>query len=225
MQKRTSWNQNNKYIHKSRKKIIDTVFGREDNTKRTFGYEGETEENVKREVGEIWTDKDGKTWEQKEGFKVSVSQFDDVRQYLQKLNTCSNESCKTIQYSHVDKKVLRKTGMCLNCLQEFETQLKIDGVFGYYEDYKMTRNKLAFAKEMKQRFEDALNSVTDELQMVMEDGSIHKWHWDVDIDKVKKDLQKDIKDAEESIKALIERKELLEQELTKLNYEKLIVKF
>ena len=89
----------------------------------------------------------------------------------------------------------------------------------------MTRNKLAFAKEMKQRFEDALNSVTDELQMVMEDGSIHKWHWDVDIDKVKKDLQKDIKDAEESIKALIERKELLEQELTKLNYEKLIVKF
>jgi hypothetical protein len=225
MQKRTSWNQNNKYIHKSRKKIIDTVFGREDNTKRVFGYDGEIEENVKREVGEIWTDKDGKTWEQKEGFKVSVSQFDDVRQYLQKLNTCSNESCKTIQYSHVDKKVLRKTGMCLNCLQEFETQLKIDGVFGYYEDYKMTRNKLAFAKEMKQRFEDALNSVTDELQMVMEDGSIHKWHWDVDIDKVKKDLQKDIKDAEESIKALIERKELLEQELTKLNYEKLIVKF
>lgn len=52
MQKRTSWDQKNKYIHKSRKKIIDTVFGREDTTKHTFGYEGENEDGVKRKVGE-----------------------------------------------------------------------------------------------------------------------------------------------------------------------------
>ncbi len=55
MAKRTSWDQKNKSIHKSRKKIIDTVFGREDNTQHTFGYEGEAEQ--KHDVGDIWTDK------------------------------------------------------------------------------------------------------------------------------------------------------------------------
>lgn len=225
MQKRTSWDQNNKYIHKSRKKIIDTVFGREDNTKRTFGYDGEKEENIKREVGDTWTDKDGKTWEQKEGFKVQVSKFDEVREYLQKLNTCANESCKTIQYTHVDKRVIKKTGMCLDCLQEFETNLKMDGTYPYYEDYKLTRNKLAFSKEMKQRFEEALNSVQKEFEMVMEDGRLEKWTWDVDIEKVREDIVTDIKNAQEAIDTLIERKALLEEELIKRNHEELVVKY
>ena len=58
MAKRKSFDEKNKNIHKSRKLIIDTVFGREDNTQRVFGYEKETEQ--KREVGEKWTDSDGK---------------------------------------------------------------------------------------------------------------------------------------------------------------------
>jgi len=86
MAKRTSWDQKNKHIHKSRKKIIDTVFGREDNTQSTFGYEGEIEQT--HEIGDVWTDKDGKTWEQKDGYKISVTKFDDVREYLKKITTC-----------------------------------------------------------------------------------------------------------------------------------------
>ena len=64
MAKRKSWDEKNKYIHPSRKKIIDTVFGREDNTQRVFGFEGEADK--KREVGERWVDENGKEWEQKE---------------------------------------------------------------------------------------------------------------------------------------------------------------
>ena len=79
MQKRTSWDQKNKHIHKSRKKIIDTVFGREDNTQRVFGFEKEGEK--KREVGERWVDENGKEWEQKDGYKSVVSKFEDLREY------------------------------------------------------------------------------------------------------------------------------------------------
>ena len=118
MAKRKSFDEKNKNIHKSRKLIIDTVFGREDNTQRVFGYEKETEQ--KREVGEKWTDSDGKEWEQKEGYKTNVSVMDDVRAFLNKLNTCSTEECKTISYDRIDKKTIRKTGMCLDCLQNFE---------------------------------------------------------------------------------------------------------
>ena len=107
MAKRKSFEEKNKHIHKSRKLIIDTVFGRTDDNQSTFGYEKEVDR--KREVGEIWTDGDGKEWEQKDGYKISVSQLDDVRNYLQKLNNCQSEGCKTIKYSNADKKLIIKT--------------------------------------------------------------------------------------------------------------------
>ncbi len=221
MAKRKSFNEKPKGVHKSRKLIIDTVFGREDNTQRVFGYEKETE-SVKRQVGEIWTDDSGKTWEQKEGFKVSVSKFDEVREYLQKLNTCANKECKTIKHTHIDKRVLKKTGMCLACLHQYEEAIKVDGTYPYYQDYKITRNKLAYLKELKQRFEEAYNSVKKEFDVVTEKGDFEKWTWDVDIEKVKTDLQNDIKNANESIEVLIERKTLLEEELKKRNHSELI---
>ena len=58
MAKRKSFDEKSKGMHKTRKLILDTVFGREDKSQRVFGYEKETE--TKREVGEKWTDSDGK---------------------------------------------------------------------------------------------------------------------------------------------------------------------
>ena len=114
MAKRTSFEQKNKHIHKSRKVIIDTVFGRTDDNQNVFGYEKEAEK--KREVGEVWVDSDGKEWEQKEGFKINTTKMDEIRDYLKKITTCSSEDCKTIQYSNADKKLIAKTGLCTTCL-------------------------------------------------------------------------------------------------------------
>lgn len=222
MAKRKSFEEKNKYIHPTRKKIIDTVFGREDSTQRVHGYEGEVE--TKRAVGEIWTDKEGKKWEQKEGYKISVSQLDDVRAYLEKLNTCSAEDCTTIQYGQADKKLIRKTGLCSNCLAKMETKLRIDGTYPFYVDYKITRNQIAYIKDLKMRFEDALSGLSKTLEFVNEDGRIEKWNYDTDIDKVKEDLQKDIDGATEAIEALLERKAALENKLCELNHPELIKK-
>jgi hypothetical protein len=220
MAKRKSFDEKSKGMHKSRKLIIDTVFGRTDNTQRVHGYEGEVEQ--KREVGEVWTDKDGKEWEQKDGFKINRSKMDDVREYLSKLNTCSAKDCETIQYSNADKKLIRKTTLCSNCLSKLETQLKIDGTYPYYEDYKISRNQLAYVRDLKMRFEDALAGVTKQFEFVNEDGSINNWQWDIDLDKVKEDLQKDIDGASEAIEALLERKAALENKLLELNHPELI---
>ncbi len=220
MAKRKSFEEKNNYIHPSRKLIIDTVFGREDNIQRVHGYEGEAES--KREVGEIWTDKEGKTWEQKDGYKISLSQMDDVRQYLEKLNNCQADDCKTIQYSNADKKVIRKTGLCVTCLRKMEHTLREDGTFPFYEDYKITNNQLSYVIDLKAQFEEALSGVSQTLEFVNEDGTIQKWHYEVDIDKVKEDLQKDIDGATEAIEALLERKAALEDKLRELNHSELI---
>lgn len=222
MAQRKSFDEKSKGMHKSRKLIIDTVFGRTDNNQTQFGYEGEAEK--KREVGEIWTDKDGKEWEQKEGYKTNVTRMDDIRAYLDKLSNCSKKDCTIVQYSSADKKLIRKTGMCATCLAKFEQGLKDDGTYPFYEDYKVTRNKLAYVRELKDRYEEALGGVSKQIEFLNEDGTLQTWTWDVDIEKVKTDLQKDIDGAYEAIELLIHRKTLLEEKLTELNHSELIKK-
>jgi hypothetical protein len=207
MAKRKSFDEKSKGMHKSRKLIIDTVFGRQDNTQRVFGYEKEVEQ--KREVGERWTDKDGKEWEQQDGFVSAVTQMDDIRKYLDKLNTCSNTECQTMKPSMADK---------------IETDLKNDGTYAFYEDYKVTLNKLGFARDVKAQYEEALLGIKQQIEQVTEDGRVEKWTWDIDIEKVKQDLRNDINGAYEAIELLIERKRLLEEKLVELNHPELIKK-
>lgn len=221
MQKRTSWDQKNKHIHKSRKKIIDTVFGREDNTQRVFGYE-KVEDTTKREVGDRWVDSDGKEWEQREGYKSAVSTFDDVREYLKKLSTCKSEDCKTQTYSPADKKMIVRAGFCVDCNQKYEQKLKDDGTYPFYEDYKITCNKLGYLRDYKQQCEDNLKYISKDFQMVYENGHVENWKWDIDINKVKQDLKNDIDNSYEALELLLQRKLLLENKLRELNHPEII---
>jgi hypothetical protein len=220
MAKRTSFDQKAKGIHKSRQKIIDTVFGREDNTQRTFGYEGEVEPD--RNVGDIWTDKDGKTWQQREGYKISVTKFDDLREYLKTITTCSGKECNTDKYNYVDKKLIAKTGMCLDCTQKYEQSLRNDGTWPFYEDYKITCNKLSFAIEIKDKYEEAYRDISNRIQMVNEDGTISEWVWDIDINVVKDDIKKDLDNTIDAIKKLKSRKRRLEKKLKELGHPEII---
>jgi hypothetical protein len=222
MAKRKSFDEKAKGIHKSRKLIIDTVFGRTDNTQRVFGYDGEVKE--KREVGEKWTDKEGKEWEQQEGFVSAVTQMDDIRKYLDKLNTCSNSDCPTTKPSMADKRLIRKTGLCIVCLAKQETELKMDGTYPFYEDYKITLNKLGFVRDTKAQYEEALLGIKQQIEQVTEDGRVEKWTWDIDIEKVKADLRQDIDGAYNAIEELLLRKIELEKKLVELNHPELIKK-
>lgn len=221
MAKRKSFEEKNNYIHPTRKKIIDVAFGREDNNQRVHGYESE---ETKRQIGEVWTDVNGVTWEQKDGYKSSVTKMDDVRQYLNKLSTCSIEECQTVSYSKIDKKLIRKTGKCLDCLQKYEFQLKKDGTYAYYEDYKITCNMLSHATDNKIKYETALDDITNKVSFVNETGEIENWKWDIDIEKVKEDLKKDIEDISLVIEGLTERKVALEEKLVELNHPEIIIK-
>ena len=220
MTKRKSFDEKNKHIHKSRKLIIDTVFGRTDDNQNVFGYEKADE--TKKEVGEIWVDEAGNEWEQKEGFKINTTKLDDAREYLKKLTTCSSENCGTIQYSNADKKLIVRTGYCVTCMRKIEQSLREDGSWVFYEDYRITLNKLDFVRDTKSQLEEAFNSVTQQIQMLNEDGSFSKWQWDIDIEKVKVDLKTDIDGAYDAIDALLERKLALEDKLRELNHSELI---
>lgn len=220
MAKRKSFEEKNKHIHKSRQLIIDTVFGNTDDNQNVFGYEKEVEQ--KREVGEKWTDTNGVEWEQKDGFKTNLTKMDEVRAYLQKISRCSSEDCKTIKYSTADKKAIVKTTLCLECLAKQESVLRKDGTWPFYEDYKITLNKLGYVRDLKVQYEEALQGIKQQVEMVNENGTISNWQWDIDIEKVKEDIRTDIDGAYDAIEALLERKLALEEKLVELNHSELI---
>ena len=220
MAKRKSFEEKNKHVHKSRQLIIDTVFGRTDNNQNVFGYEKETEQA--RKVGETWVDADGIEWEQKDGYKINSTKMDDARAYLKKLTSCSSENCQTIQYSSADKKLIVRTGHCVVCTRKIEQSLREDGTWPFYEDYRITLNKLDFVRDTKSQLEEALTGVKQQLDMLNEDGTYSKWQWDIDIEKVKSDLKNDIEGAYDAIEALLERKLALENKLREMNHSELI---
>jgi hypothetical protein len=220
MAKRKSFEEKNKHIHKSRQLVIDTVFGRTDDNQTTFGYEKEADK--KREIGEKWVDSDGVQWEQKDGFRTNLTKMDGVREFLQKISRCSSPECKTVKYSTADKKAIVKTTMCLDCLSKVETKLRVDGTWPFYEDYKITLNKLGYIRDIKSQMEEALLGIKQQVEMVNENGTISKWQWDIDIEKVKEDIKKDIDGAYDTIEALLERKLALEEKLIELNHSELI---
>ena len=79
-----------------------------------------------------------------------------------------------------------------------------------------------FVRDTKSQLEEAFSSVTQQIEMVNENGTISKWQWDIDIDVVKADLQKDIDSSYEAIELLLIRKMELENKLQELNHSELI---
>ena len=58
--------------------------------------------------------------------------------------------------------------------------------------------------------------------MINEDGTISEWKWDIDINKVKADIETDIEGATTAIELLLQRIKLLEDKFIELNHPELI---
>lgn len=183
------------WVHPSRKKVLDTLYGR-DQSNTVVGWEAQ---NVERKVGDRWIDKDGKEWEQCEGFKMRVTQLDAAREYTNSLNNCKASDCKTIHKTRIHKKFIRQTGYCLDCLVEREGKLRLSGVYENYEFWKMNTQSLNKLKDDLIRFEQARKDVETVPVIVNSDGTIEKWNLPDNIEQVKIDMDKDIENIKELI--------------------------
>jgi hypothetical protein len=183
------------WMHPSRKKILDVMHGRESGT-ATVGWDKVKE---KKEVGDRWFDANGKEWEQHEGFKSAVTQYDEAREYLDTLNTCKSKECKTFNPKGANLRFIKQSGYCINCLVDREAKLRAEGIYQNYEYWKMNSQALGTIKDDLARFEQARKDADTVPTIVNEDGSIEKWSIDGDIEKVKRDLDSDIAGLNELI--------------------------
>ena len=196
-----------KFMHPTRRKLVNMVLTGgeyEKDTQISFANtDNAAENNRKREIGEKWTDSEGKIWEQKEYGKVRINELSetmaDVRAYLDKLNSCSSEDCNTIKLSRADKKLISKTGYCATCLAKKELLIKHDGLWEEYEHYKMLSNIISQGKDILEKLHQAYKDAKQEYEYVHEDGKIEKWVLEKDVNELKAEILTDITKYEEEI--------------------------
>jgi len=183
------------WMHPSRKKILDVMHGR-DSGNATVGWDKAKE---KKEVGDRWFDANGKEWEQHEGFKIAVTQYDDARTFLDTLNVCKSKECKTFNPKGANLRFIKQSGYCINCLVEREAKFKVAGLYDNYQYWKMNLKALGILKDDLASFEQARRDVETVPGIVNEDGTIEKWNLPSNIEQIKADMDSDIENIKELI--------------------------
>jgi len=215
---------NKKFMHPTRRKLVDMVMHGAEYEKESFiSFSGADKEIIKRKVGEKWTDGDGKSWEQLEAGKVQTSELGDImadaRAYLDKLNTCKSDNCKTIKIGRVDKKLISKTGYCLHCLTLREAQIKVDGLWESYEDYKIYSNMIAHGTDIVAQFKQAYRDAKQTYEVVQEDGKIETWSMERDVEELKAEILLEIVKFEGEIEQATKLRNEAYDKLKNKNYD------
>ena len=215
---------NKKFMHPTRRKLVDMVLtGGEYQKETQISFSGADKKKIKREVGDKWTDDNGKSYEQYEAGKIETSELGDtmaeVRAYLDKLNTCKSENCKTIKIGRVDKKLISKTGYCLHCLALREAEIKYDGLWKEYEDYKIYSNMIAHGNDIVSQFKQAYKDAKQTYEVVQEDGKIETWSMERDVEELKAEILLDIVNFEKEIEQATKLRNEAYDKLKDKNYD------
>lgn len=172
---------------------------------KVHGYEGEVEELVIRQPGEIWTDKDGKEWKQVgSNSKVRTeTMMDKVRKSLREAPNCPKKMCTADPTKNLDKRMLALKGMCFDCVHEYEKKLKDEGKYEAYEKKTMLENEKSFLLDAKMKMAESKHYIENDPQFLNEDGSLEQWNIP-DKDELKKNLESDMEELESRLKEVEE---------------------
>ena len=142
--------------------------------------------------GDVW-EESGKRWTIKNGIKQTITKLDNLKKLVVLPLTCPN--CKTPFKAHdVNKKMYSIHGMCLNCVTEMETRLKIEGKYSEYEKNILNQNKNASLEEFEMGLEAWLK---ENDSFVTEAGDVESWG---KVDKTK--MYEEIKSNIEKLKKI-----------------------
>lgn len=179
------------------------------------GYTGDANKYIIRKEGETWTDASGKQWIHQNGVTKTVTRVMDIirEEINQKCTKCSRE----IRWgSRQDSKMHSKTGMCMDCLIEEETQMRVQGKYKAYEKKKMLNNELAHLKSVKKHLEDSKTYLEEHkvFTFVNSNGLVEEWDNEA-ADDVRKSLKKDFTRCLKEIKRVEKELKTVEDELSK----------
>jgi len=208
-----------KYMHPTRRKLVDMVQTGEYDKNTLVGY---TKAKETHKVGDVWEDEHNK-YEQKEGYILKTGKnseaLQEIRKYLEEKSKCKNPECKTIKKSEKDLKLITKGGFCINCTAERETKLKTEGVWKEYQDYKVWTNMIVYGKQKLEELKQSIAEVKPYYEYVNEDGTSERWNLPKSVEETKLEIQEMINYGENEIKELEEKRNVAFSILKEKNYE------
>ena len=211
-----------KYMHPTRRKLVDMIKTGEYDKNTTVGWSKAKET---RNVGDVWEDEHNR-YEQKEGYVLKTGKnseaLQEIRKYLEEKSKCKNSNCKTVKKSEKDLKFISKTGFCINCTAERETQIRAVGLWQEYQDYKVWTNMIIYGKQKLEQLRQSLNEIKPYYEYVNEDGTTEKWNLPKSVEETKKDIQNLIENGEKEIKELEEKRQVVFTTIKEKNYEHFI---
>jgi transcription elongation factor Elf1 len=198
------------YMHPTRRKLVDMVLTGEYDKDIKVGYTSDIDKKqIIRKVGEKWED-DKYIYEQKDGYVTKAGKntevFTDLRKWLQEQTKCKNTECKSKKSTQKDKKLIIKTGYCINCLAEIETEVRHKGVWQEYQNYRIWTKMILEGKKKLEDLKEAHDNLKQEYEYINSDGRPEKWSLDKPVEEVKKEMWDFIEKGNEEILVLENKK-------------------
>jgi len=154
--------------------------------KTTVGI-GYTKQQEFHKEGDIWEEDDRK-WTIKNGIKQNITKMDEAKKVHLMPLFCP--SCNQIMKTHRDKNYYTIHRKCLNCVVDFETELRRIGAWEEYQSKIHNQEIDSFITEFKGWVEDNLTESNQ--GFVSEDGHVEKWNGGPNKQRVIDELHKTI---------------------------------
>ena len=136
------------------RKNIEKVSSMVDGDYKEKIQSGYTPTEEKHEIGDIWTDSDGKKWEQKNGYRANITKLANAGI----ADKCSD--CDKYIIKKWDKDVYFWNGRCYYCQIDFEAELRGTGK---YEEWLKEKGK-KFTEGWMERFEEENKELVKEIE-------------------------------------------------------------
>jgi hypothetical protein len=155
------------------------------------GYDANLENN-KRKEGEEWEDSQGRKWVWKNGSKRRISKRATI------INQQRCKCCKMdVRWgNYLDDRVWPKTGYCYDCFINFQTELKMMGMFEVYNELQDLKNERSILEDYKRKFEESQTFCQKNqgkpVEFLEEDGSFERWEGVQDYTKILEDVTNDL---------------------------------
>jgi len=140
-----------------------------DKSQVSIGYSKEA--NQVHNEGDVWAEGD-KTWTIKDGIKQNVTKLDKAREAVNFPIFCP--SCKKPMKPHLDKKWFNMYKRCFNCQVDFETDLRVKGLWEEYQTFLHNSDVDGLIQEFQIWIDEEIQH-NDIQSYITEAGDVEKW--------------------------------------------------
>lgn len=185
---------NHEAINNVRRKLNEVM--KQTDERIVVGWRPDLQEHKE---GDVWEGLDGRMWTIKNGIKQTVTKLDAAK------TPWFCPQCQKAMSHRFDTKSYNTLGKCYDCAIKEETKMRYEGTWEEYARDQLQKNYIAGLKDKiaeLQHYHDTVSSpefvhADDEKILMVE-------KWNVDIEKIKEDLRKDIDELKIHLHDLLE---------------------